>query len=117
MPPSDSSLESRYRYANRLLAALTLQAGGELRIPMKFVRTIEQEDKRQALMEDSNFDSQEIVLSLFTKHAALYPIEPEPCLDSPKPRSVTSASQPSPQVPSSSPPPSTTGRPPLSEDQ
>ena len=117
MPPADNSIEAKYRYANRLLAALTLQAGGELRIPMKFIRSIEEENGRQALMEDSNFETQELVLSLFTKHAAFYPVESE-CLDSPKPRSVTSQTIP----PSSPPPPDLSaqpprGRPPLTEQQ
>lgn len=97
MPPSDSSIESKYRYANRLLAALTLQAGGELRIPMKFIRTIEGEDKRQALMEDSNLETEEIVLRLFTKNAALYPIESDKW-----PASSTASPPPQPARPESS---------------
>src|ERR1039457_6456547 len=108
MPPTDTAPASVIRYLTRLLAALAVQAGGELRIPLKAVRMVASEDNRQALLEDTNIETDELVLRFGSKLSAVYPVDHEPCLDSPKPRSVTSASQPSPQVPSSSLPHSTT---------
>lgn len=75
MPPLDTSPQSVIRYFTRLLSALTLQAGGELRIPMKFVREISSVDARQALLEDTNTESDELVLRFGTKHSAVYPVE------------------------------------------
>ena len=117
MPPTDTSPQSVNRYFKRLLAALTLQAGGELRIPQKFIRQVLDESSPQALFEDYNAETDETVLRFGTKNSAVFTIEPEPC-DSPKLRSVTSQTIP----PSSPPPPDLSaqtprGRPPLTEQQ
>lgn len=82
MPPPDTTPQSRLNYFIRLLAALSLQAGGELRIPRKFLRAVEEEDKRQALLEDTNFDTDELVLRFGSKHAAFYPVESDTCASS-----------------------------------
>ena len=79
MPPIDTTPPSVVRYLTRLLAALALQAGGELRVPLKFVREVNDETGRQALIEDTNTDSDELVLRFGSKHSAVYPVEPEPC--------------------------------------
>jgi len=89
MPPIDTQPQSVIRYLTRLLAALSLQAGGELRIPMEFVRKIEDESNRQALLEDTDTKKDELVLRFGTKHSAVYPVEPDLC-DSPKLQSPTS---------------------------
>ena len=112
MPPVDKQPESVIRYLTRLLAALTLQAGGELKIPRKFIRGVEEEGSRQALLEDTNCDSDEIVLRYGSKNSAVYPVELEPC-DSPKPRSVSPQTNPVP-VPPLKP---VTGRPPFTDQQ
>ena len=114
MPPSDKQPESVIRYLTRLLAALALQAGGELRIPLKAVRLVSAEGNRQALLEDTNIESDELVLRFGSKNSAVYPVEPEPVCDSPKPRSVSpQTNQPAP-VPPSKP---VTGRPPFTDQQ
>lgn len=112
MPPVDTSPQSVIRYFTRLLTALTVQAGGELRIPMKVIREVEEETSRQALLEDTNTDTDELVLRFGTKHSAVYPVESEQCA-SPKLPSAT-ISQPvqlsRPEVPNQR-------RPPLTDDQ
>src|ERR1035441_686588 len=113
MPPSDKQPESVIRYLTRLLAALTLQAGGELKIPRKFIRGVEEESCRQALLEDTDRISDELVLRYGSKNSAVYPVEPEPC-DSPKPRSVSPQTNPVPPVPPLKP---VTGRPPFTDQQ
>lgn len=97
MPPLDTSPQSVIRYFTRLLSALTLQAGGELRIPMKFVREISSVDARQALLEDTNTESDELVLRFGTKHSAVYPVESDKW-----PASSTASPPPQPARPESS---------------
>lgn len=96
MPPLDTSPQSVIRYFTRLLSALTLQAGGELRIPMKFVREISSVDARQALLEDTNTESDELVLRFGTKHSAVYPVESDKW-----PSSSTASPPPQPARPES----------------
>lgn len=108
MPPVDTQPQSIIRYFTRLLAALTIQAGGELRIPQKFVREVSEEESRQALLEDTNTETDELVLRFGTKHSAVYPVESEKCA-SPKLQSPTISPVPSrPEV-------SPSVRPPLTE--
>ena len=114
MPPADTTPQSVNRYFKRLLAALALQAGGELRIPQKFIREVMAENNPQGLFEDTNTESDELVIRFGTKNSAVYTVEPEPC-DSPKPRSATSPTTPPLQPPDG--PPKVTGRPPLTEQQ
>ena len=80
MPPVDTQPQSVIRYLTRLLAALAIQAGGELHIPMKEVRQVAEEDHRQALLEDTDTEKDEIVLRFGSKSFAVYPVEPDkPC--------------------------------------
>ena len=117
MPPIDRSLESQNRYFLRLLAAVALERGGELRIPMAIIRRLE-EDPRQALFEDSNSQTDELILRFGTKHSAMYPVEPLACQPEAKPQPQT---QIEPTQPSTV-PPAPSGNPnrqrlPLSLDQ
>jgi len=114
MPPTDTTPQSQIRYFKKLLAALVIQAGGELRIPQKFIREVASETSPQGLFEDSDTPADELVLRFGSKLSAVYTVEPEPCA-SPTPRSPTSP-QPSPQVvdPLSRP---TAGRPPLTDEK
>src|ERR1035438_7657232 len=113
MPPSDTSPQSVNRYFKRLLAALVIQAGGELRIPQKFIRQVTEESSPQALFEDSNIEEGTLVLRYGTKNSAVYTVEPEPCTDSRKPQSPTSQIDPLNQPKN----PALKGRPPLTEEQ
>lgn len=76
MLPLDSSAQSRLEYLTRMLSALCVQAGGELRIPGKIVRELEQAEARQAMFYDENLTTDEIVLRFGTKNAAVFPVEP-----------------------------------------
>lgn len=116
MPPIDTTPQSQIRYFTRIIAALVIQAGGELRVPQKFMREVAAESSRQGLFEDSDARADEIVLRFGSKNSAVYPVEPDTPCDSPKPRSVTPQTL-SPQVsvdPSSRP---MTGRPPMTDQQ
>ena len=98
MPPPDKTPESQLRYFLRLLAAICAEGGNELRIPMSALRRLDAEGSRQALIEDSDTEKDELVLRFGTKHSAMYPVEPE-CL---RPATPTPQPQPSqPQQPSS----------------
>src|SRR5579872_5201739 len=77
MPPLDTSPPSVVRYLTRLLTALCLERGGELRIPLKGVRVLEQEPTRQMLIEDTNVETDELVLRFGTKHSAVFPVDSE----------------------------------------
>ena len=117
MPPTDTTPQSQIRYFKRIIAALVVQANGELRIPQKFMRQVASESSPQGLFEDTNTDSDELVLRFGTKNSAVYTVEPEPCA-SPTLRSPTSVSPQSyPPNDDPSPPRNTMGRPPLTEQQ
>jgi hypothetical protein len=104
MPPIDTSPQSVVRYLTRLLAALSLEHGGELRISLKNVRQIEQESARQMLCEDTNLESDELVLRFGTKHSAVYPVEPECPSSKTSQASNSQVVQPQPSRPSPSSP-------------
>lgn len=76
MLPLDTSPQSRLEYLTRMLSALCVQSGGELRIPGKIVRELEQAEARQAMFYDENLTTDEIVLRFGTKNAAVFPVEP-----------------------------------------
>lgn len=76
MLPTDSSPQSRLEYISRLLAALCLQSGGELRIPSLAMQQLEQEPARQALFYDENLNTGEIVIRFGTRNSAVFPVEP-----------------------------------------
>lgn len=90
-------------YLTRILAALVRDNGGELRIPLRSIRAIADSESRQMLVEDTNVESDELVLRFGTKHSAVYPVEPE-C--------KTPSTQPT--EPNAKPPSSPVVRPPLS---
>lgn len=79
MPPPDTSPQSVVRYLTRLLTAICIHNGGELRIPRSAIREVEESNARQMLCEDTNTETDELVLRFGTKHSAVYPVEPE-CL-------------------------------------
>jgi len=115
MPPVDTAPASVNRYLTRLLAAMCLQAGGELRIPLKAIRAVAEEDARQALLEDTDTKKDELVLRFGSKHSAVYPVEADNvCPASPK---APSSIPPSSPTPSGRPEPSPVSRPPLSLEE
>lgn len=77
MPLSNNDPQSINRHLTRLLAAMADDNGGELRIPLKSVRKIEQESARQMLCEDTDVEKDELVLRFGTKHSVVYVVEPE----------------------------------------
>lgn len=77
MPPSSTTPEAINRYLTRILAALAKRNGGELRIPRKALRQVEDETSRQVLLEDLDSKKDEIVLRFGSKHSAIYPVESE----------------------------------------
>lgn len=111
MPPPDNSPASVVRYLTRLLAALTVQSGGELHIPLRAIRAIELESSRQMLSEDTDVKKDELVLRFGTKHSAVYPVEGE-CKTQPTPvqNASTASIQPTGQT-------APTVRPPLSPSE
>ena len=110
MPPVDTQPQSVVRYLTRLLTAVVIHNGGELRIPLKAIREVAEESSRQMLVEDTNVESDELVLRFGSKHSAVYPVEPE-CL-SPKP--ISPSNQTSAPI---SNPSSPQVRPPLTDEQ
>ena len=70
-------------YLTQLLAALCVAQGGELRIDRKALRQITEEGSRQLLCEDTNTETDELVLRFGSKHSAVYPVEPECLLQKP----------------------------------
>jgi hypothetical protein len=104
MPPSDTSPQGVVRYLTKLLTALTIEAGGELRIPLKAIRGVELEAARQILVEDTDSKHDQLVLRFASRHAAIFPLEPE-CLTPAQNRpsqqvatSVGTASAPQPSI-------------------
>lgn len=79
MPPLDTSPQAVVRYLTRILAAMCQENGGEIRIPRKELRRVEDETSRQLLTEDVDTEKDELVLRFGSKHSAVYPVEPE-CL-------------------------------------
>lgn len=94
MPPPDKTPESQLRYFLRLLAAIVSEGGNELRIPLSALRKLDADGNRQALLEDTDLTSDELVLRFGTKNSAMYPVEPE-CQTRPQ-----SPPSPQPQAPS-----------------
>lgn len=74
MPPVGTTPQ---QYLTRMLAALIVQNGGELRIKSKFMREVMRESERQAIFEDTDAKKDEIVLRFGSKDSTLYAIEPE----------------------------------------
>jgi Sec-independent protein translocase protein TatA len=102
MPPSSTTPEAINRYLTRILAALAKRAGGELRIPRKALRQVEDETSRQVLLEDLDSKRDEIVLRFGSKHSAIYPVESE--TSNPSSQTVQQQRTPAP-TPQPSPPP------------
>src|SRR5271154_2782373 len=109
MPPSATGPLALAHYLTQLLTAMCIERGGELRIPMKAIRSVREESSRQMLVEDTNTETDELVLRFGTKHSAVYPLEPE--CHSPKTSPQTLVSPPI-SIPSSP-----QSRPPLSDEQ
>src|SRR5580700_11374162 len=99
MPPVDTQPQSVVRYLTRLLTALCIERGGELRIPLKAIREVAAETSRQMLVEDTNLESDELVLRFGTKNSAVFPVEPE--CPSPRPTLVPNQTSQSTLNPSS----------------
>lgn len=94
MPPPDTSPQSVVRYLTRLLTAICIHNGGELRIPRYAIRQVEESNARQMLCEDTNTETDELVLRFGTKHSAVYPVEPECLSQKPNQPSVQPNVQP-----------------------
>lgn len=112
MPPVGNTPQDNVRYLTKILAAFVQQAGGELRIGQKFLRTVAEESSRQALFEDTDTKKDELVLRFGSKHSAIYPIEPECRV----PEQPASRVQSQPQTPANLPSqPANPGRAPMTE--
>lgn len=94
MPPPDTAPQSVVRYLTRLLTAICIHNGGELRIPRYAIRQVEESTARQMLCEDTNTETDELVLRFGTKHSAVYPVEPECLSQKPNQPSVQPNVQP-----------------------
>ena len=76
MLPQDTSTQSRLEVLTRLLAAVCIQAGGELKISGLTIHQLEDSEGRQALFYDEDRGTGEIMLRYGSRASAVFPVEP-----------------------------------------
>lgn len=108
MPPSSTGPLALSQYLTKLIAAMCLERGGELRIRRSKIREVDEEGAPQMLVEDSDTETDELVLRFGSKHSAVYPVTPECRTQRPNSETIS---------PPTLNPSSPQSRPPLTEDQ